>query len=132
MESFENTSKALPKRFQHGFLPIYYFSRCVGLWPFTIIHKANGSIKARVRLFDSLWFLISICLYLTALYYTYKDIRNTLQKGPYLTSIISQISQIPTFLFGAVGIAMDMLNRNRLITILKNFNEFDTEVSILT
>lgn len=130
MESFENTSKARPKQFLHSFQPIYYFSRCIGLWPFTIIYKANGSIDGRVFLFDSLWFLISICLYLAALYYTYQDIENLLQKGFYLTRAIFQISQIPIFLFGAVGIVLDMLNRNRFIAILKNFSDFDTEVSL--
>lgn len=54
-----------------------------------------------------------------------------IQQGQYLTSAIFQISQIPPFLFGAVGIVLDLLNRNRIITILKDFNTFDTEVSMI-
>lgn len=68
MKPQQNTSKSEPKEFQHGFQPIYYFSRAIGLWPFSITYSSNGTIKARVHLLDSLWFIVSICLYLTALY----------------------------------------------------------------
>lgn len=133
MKSLENTSKVLPKQFEHSFKPVYYFSRCIGLWPFTIAYNSNGSIKeARVHLLDSLWFLISICLYLTALFFYYEDLMQSfnLKKSYYFSDLLFLISQIPPLLFGSVAIVLNMFNRNRLINVLKDFITFDTEVML--
>lgn len=69
MNSLKNTSEARSKKYQNSFQPIYYITRVVGRWPFTIVYNSNGSIKeACVGLFDRIWFLISICVYLTAFF----------------------------------------------------------------
>lgn len=130
MGAAENTSKAQQKNVLHAFQPIYYFSRCAGLWPFTIEYNSSGSIeRARVHLFDILWFLTSICLYLTALYYAYEDLRNQVESGGhFFYTVVFNVNNMPPILFGAVSIALDMLNRNRLIKILKKFLIFDKEV----
>lgn len=127
----ENTSKARSKTPQYGFQPVYYFSRCVGLWPFTIIHNSNGSLKeAHVHPFDSLWFLISICMHLTAIYYTYEDFEEFQHssEAPYFMDLINYLTQIPLLSIEAFGIVLDMLNRKFLVNILNKFIVFDRRV----
>lgn len=133
MKSMEHMPKTQLEKFEHGFQPVYYFSRCIGLWPFTITYDSNGSIKAaRVRLLDRLWFLVSICLYLTALFFSYEDLMVSLNLGRsyYFADLLFLISQIPPLLFGSVAIVLNFFNRNRLLNILKNFIAFDTEVRL--
>lgn len=133
MNILENKLKNRPQRLQHGFRPVYYFSRFVGLWPFTIANDSNGSIKAaHVNLFDRLWFLLSICLYSVALYYTYADMReiNHSSVDSYFMDVINYITQIPILLFEASNIVLDMLNRKILVNILNKFIIFDSKVSL--
>lgn len=131
MASIGNTSKLQPRNFQISFQPIQYFSRCIGLWPFTVAYDSNGLIKeARVHLFDKLWFLISICLYLTALFHTYKNSLKSqdLKAKFFFSTLIFKIYQIPPLFFGTIGIVLDMYNRNRLVDILNKIAIFDREV----
>lgn len=129
----ENISKARSKKFQHSFQPIYYFSRSIGLWPFSIIYHLNGSISARIRPLDGLWFFISICLYLIAFFFACLNVKDAqiVNAEYYLSDLISFISQIPTLLLAPVIIALDMYNRNRLINILDSCTIFDKEVGLL-
>lgn len=123
--------EARPKNVQHNFKAIYYFSRCFGLWPFTIAYNANGSIKeACLCQFDYLWFLISICVYLTALHFTYEHIKTLqfLNEKAFFSHLIYNLIQIPPLLLGVIGSVFDMLNRRRLVNILKKFTIFDEEV----
>lgn len=120
-----NSSKAQPITIQHSFQPIYYISRCVGLWLFTIIFDSNGSIEeTRVHLFDKLWVLVSICLYWIALFYTYEGVKND------NNNLVVYLIQTPTLLFAPIGIALDMCNRKSLVDILANFIIFDSEVRL--
>lgn len=130
MNSIENTWKAQPaKNIQNSFQPIYYFSRCIGLWPFTIAYNPNGSIKvARVRMVDIFWFLISIGLHLTALCYSYKYLVKNISYN--LKNILFIVTQIPPLLFGSIGIVSDMFYRNTLVNVLNKFNTFDRAVRI--
>lgn len=131
MKLFENSFIFRLKNVRHGFQPIYCFSRCIGLWPFTIAYDSNGAIKdARIDLFDCLWFLISICLHLTALYSSYGFMTRTRasEEQHFFSSLIFYINQIPSLLFGAICIVLDMLNRNKLTSILKKFIIFDKQV----
>lgn len=127
MSSFKNTPRTGLKGIQHSFQPVYYFSRFSGLLPFTIAYDSNGSMeKARVYLFDIFWCLISICLYLAGLVYAYEDVKNAHKH----TSIMYFIVHVPCLLCGPVCIALDMLNRKRLVNILDNFIIFDREVRV--
>lgn len=125
MRFLNNMSKDL----QHGFHPIYYFSRCVGLWPFTITYNSNGTIKAaRIRLFDMLWFLFSIGFYLTALYCNCAYLKTNMQSDNTF-HLINFTTQMAFILFGIVGVVLDMFNRKRLVNILDSFAIFDRKVS---
>lgn len=119
-----------PKSFEYGFQPIYYFSRVIGLWPFTIVRDSNGSIeKTRVRFVDAFWFFISIFAYLTAAFYAYKDIKSLQVSNTETTNFsIFFIFQIMCLLFGACGVVLDMCNRTKLVNILEKFTAFDNEV----
>lgn len=133
MNVFGNTLKTRLRRLQHSFYPIYYVSRSVGLWPFTILYKANGTIKeARICLPDRLWILLSISIYSVALYYTYEDMRemNHARVDSYFMDVINYITQIPILLFQVFNIILDMLNRKRLINILDKFINFDRKVGL--
>lgn len=118
---------------QHSFRSVYYFSRCVGLWPFTITYNSNGSIKgARVHLLDGLWLLVSMCLYWIALFYTVDDMINAQGSDEIIrfSDMIFHLSQIVVVLFGPVCIVLDLFNRNSLIHILEKFIIFDNQVRI--
>lgn len=134
MSFFENILKARPEIVQHDFQPIYYFSRCTGLWPFTVTYNSNGSIKAaRVHQFDSLWFFVAICLYLIAVFYYFDrmmtDTDNT--NHAFLSNQMYFMSQMAFHLFTAVGIVLDFYNRKKLVSILDKFIIFDKEVCFL-
>lgn len=128
MGSLENTMKTRPKSAQHAFQPVYYFSRCAGLWPFRIICDSNGSIKAaRIHLFDIFWSLILICLYWTGLLYAYNDVMDA---GTQLSKMYF-IIHVPPLLFGPVCIILDVFNHKRLVNIVDRFIVFDREVRVL-
>lgn len=129
MNSQENTSNSRVKNPQYGFQMVYYYSRCLGLWPFTITYNSKQSIQgAHVNLFDWFWFSISICLYLASAFCVYKNATSFLNAEFFYSNLILNISEVPSFLFGAIGIVLDMLNRNSLVNILKNFVIFDRRV----
>lgn len=131
MQFTVNVKYVRPKSFEYAFQPIYYFSRIAGLWPFTIVLSSNGSVeKSRVRLFDVLWFFISIFVYLTALFYAYKDIKD-LKSADSITFTLFFMFKIISLLFGLCGVVLDMFNRNKLINILKKFAAFDDEVGCI-
>lgn len=94
---------------KHGFKPIYYFSRALGLWPFTI--DSNGSIKkAHVRLVDILWFSMSICLYLLAAYQTYNEYRTDndfkrLRNAEFISFSMYNVFEIVSLLLSACAMA---------------------------
>lgn len=133
MNSLEHSSRARPKKYQNSFRSIYYVTRFVGLWPFTIVYHSNGSIKkSSVGLFDKFWFLISICLYLTAFFYTCTFMKHQdPNKSNYLSELLFYLSQIPTLLFGAVNVILDMFNRHKIVNILRKFNTFDSRVGLV-
>lgn len=117
--------------FTYSFLPIYYFSRILGLIPYSFICDSEGELQApRINLIDGIWFLLSICIYLLAAFTNYQTIAlpkemkiaSALYFGHYALLILGLV-------ISAISIAMDMWNRNKLVAILKAFNEFDKEVS---
>lgn len=126
MNFLVNTLKA-----QNDFQPIYYFLRCSGLWPFSIAYNSDGSIQAaRVYLFDSLWFFVSICLYLVAAFY-YFDRMMTDGSSVFVSNQMYFIIQMIFLSLTVVGIILDMYNRKKLINILDKFITFDSEVCFL-
>lgn len=134
MDTFAGAHNAQLKQlnYEHGFCPVYNFSRAVGLWPFSIRHNSKGEIQsARISRVDGVWFLISICFHLHAIFYFYLnmvDLKDS-NKSILTFSILFDLFKMKSLLIGAVGIILDMLNRNKLASILGKFIIFDNEVS---
>lgn len=136
MEVSANAKKGKQKiyNFEYGFRPIYYFSRLVGLLPFSIAHHSNGSItNAHISRLDGVWFSISMCFHLLAIFLSFLNTED-LNSISSVTTITFWILYIlyrgNSLLIGTVGIIMDMLNRHKLADILRKFIIFDHDVSV--
>lgn len=116
--------------FFYGFRPIQHVSRIFGLWPFSIEINSNGTIKkVRLRPWDILWAILTICLYLSAASIFIIGIMHSngvkiLHVGFFLIRIIGTLT-------AALTIVMNIINRHRLIGMLKQFAHFDNDVSPL-
>lgn len=116
--------------FEHAIRPVYYSTRIAGLWSFTIVHDSNGNIQnARVSLSDILWSVLFICFHATLAFYTYKKVKIAQEKVEnQLRFIVLNVFLMTSILTGIFGIVFDMINRDKLIDILRKFNTFDSEV----
>lgn len=127
------TTKSIPctNDFAYSFRPIYLYSRALGLMPFSIIRASNGEVqKAQVKVFDVLWFVTTICLYLFLSYCYAKSTQIAIDTNEsYFLSLNDDIGIIFSFIFGAITIGIDMFNRSRLTGILKDFSLFDKKVN---
>lgn len=134
-------SKALEKsdhsrelNFVYSFRPIYYYSRLLGLMPFSIIYDSNKEPqKPKVRVSDGLWFVVSICFYCMMAIVSYearKHSRNSSKGSSYVLILGDSFHLISGLLIGALTIAMDMCNRHKLVGILRKFTAFDREASL--
>lgn len=135
METMANANKTPLKKldFEYGFRPVYYFSRLTGFWPFSIIRHSDGTIqKARIGFFDILWSILLICLYLIFAFFAYEVLKVGRDKNEdNIRFYVYNVFKMGSVLFGIFGIILDMRNRNKLVDILRKFNTFDNEVSIL-
>lgn len=131
IESIENEVKVKDLNFADSFRPLYCYSRIFGLMPFSIVSDSNGEPQVpRVGVFNILWFIISIFLYLSMAYYSYIDMHVPRDSSfPYAFILAGFIMQIFRLIFGALMIVIDMCKRYKLVDILKNFNIFNKEVS---
>lgn len=126
----ESRFSAKAPDFAYSFRPFYYFSRMVGLMPFSIIYDTNGQIQGpKARLYDVVWFVISMCVYLFIVYNSYGGTQFTSDgMMPTILTLAESFQTIVCTISELVTIAMDMYNRRRMIDILKMFNAFDKEV----
>lgn len=127
----ENHSKEL--YFAHSSRPIYYISRMFGLMPFSVIYDLDGKAQEpRVSVLDILWFMISICLYMTLSFLTYQNIGDPKFPNIPLVLVFSDdIILLAGLAFGAAIAVMDFWNRSKFVEILKIFHTFDEEVKSL-
>lgn len=112
--------------------PIYQFSRIFGLMPFTIVLDAKNNFqKVHVRPFDVFRFVTAIflCTVMAFIYYQHIEV----PQGQNISSILV-FGDATLFILGLIYvcfvIVMDMMNRFKLIAILKMLNNFDNEVCI--
>lgn len=132
MEPLANAIVAPLKKlnFEYAFQPIYQFLRFIGLWPFSVIHYSNGKIhKARMRVFDVLRSTSIICLNLLLSVERYKHLRaGQAVQAMRIRFTAFNVFHRCSFLFTAIGSILNVVNRNRLVDLLKKFNTFDNEV----
>ena len=114
----------------YGLLPVYFFSRAIGLLPFSIVCNSTGKVQcARVRAFDFIWFVFSIGLYISMALFIYQAM--VIPKDPNESVILiigDNLLLISGLASAVIFILIDMFNRNRLVGILKNLTVFDDEV----
>lgn len=115
----------------HIFRRNYIKSRCFGLMPFTIRWNANNTIDGTiVTVFDILWFLAALGIYLTLAYFTVAMyLYSNLAKAMVLF-IGRRIILFLGLIFGFINICMDMFNRNRIVKIFNDFYEFDQIIGL--
>lgn len=111
--------------------PIYYFSRILGLLSFSIIRDMNGEIQnIRVHLFDLLWFMVSICVFLILIIMACISVDLPQKTNSTRLLIFGQrVHSILVLINAAIMIIMDMCNRFRILNIVQKFTTFDKEVS---
>lgn len=116
--------------FWDGFKPIYYFSRVFGLLPFSIRRDTNGEIQEpKVKKIDGLWFLLTIVVLLRASHFSHRYISAFNSSSQmYVSVLLDNFHLVLSLIFGAVMIALDMLNRFKLVKLWKLFIIFDKEV----
>lgn len=116
--------------FAYSLRPIYYFSRGVGLLPFSFIRNSNGEIQGtRVTVLDSLWFVTSICMYLFMAFICYKSVELPRDPNHSLILVIGDsLLIISGLVYSAVAVIVDMSNRVKIVNVLKKLTEFDKEV----
>lgn len=62
--------------FSYGFRPIYYFSRVIGLMPYSMVYNLNGEIQDhRIYIRDGLWLVTSISLYISVILHVFRDMK---------------------------------------------------------
>lgn len=119
--------------FAYSFRPIYYFSRTVGLMPFSIAYDSNGNAQEpRVKRLDALWFVVSISCYIFVAWSTYRIYYLAILQSPYTILVLNMCDYlllIGELIFAVVMIAMDMWNRFNLVDILKKIQYFDKKAS---
>lgn len=127
----EDRSKKL--NFTYTFSPIYYFSRILGLMPFSFIYDARGELQApQIRPIDGVWYVFSLCIYVLV---AIINIQIAIQKQTELKAISFALYfghymlLIKGLLISAISIVMDFYNRYTLVKILQAFIAFDKEVS---
>lgn len=131
MLSVVNSKKVKSNKIEHGFESIYYFSRAIGVWPFTIVYNSNGLIQSTgVCVVDGFWIVISMCLYFTAIFFTYQDLKDANHSNvDSIAFSLHYLIQMMTLLFGAIcGILLNFINRNKIMNILEEFITFDNQV----
>lgn len=116
----------------HHFRPIYYFSRVFGFMSFSIVYDTKKkSLLPIVKIFDILWFMAFLCLYMALAFSTYRRILSSqISNGLYVLIIGGSMQILFSLILGAIITVMDMCNRRKLVNIVNKFYMFDKEVTL--
>lgn len=120
-----NANKAQPEafNFMKSFRPVYYFSRLIGLMPFTINCDSNGEVqRSAITKSDGVWLVISISIYSLIPFYI------KVVPGPVFVVILGHIFAIFGSVYSVLTIVVDMCNRSKFIEILRRITAFDKMV----
>lgn len=116
--------------FSYCIQPAYIMSRIFGLLPFGICYSSNGEIlKAKVGIFNAVWFIGAIALNLILAYVVASAFRlQAAALGLSFSVVGGEVIVMFGFSMAIISIVLDMINRNRLIKIVEEFNQFDNKV----
>lgn len=125
----EHKNRQNVHNFVHCVQPVYYVSRFYGLMPFSFKHNAKGEvIGSEIKMFDLVWFIVSIANYLTLAYLCWCTLRIPNSDLTYVLYFGNHVLLISGLLVGAFSVAFDMFNRHRLVEMTIKFNVFDRKV----
>lgn len=116
--------------FAYSYRPMYYFSRCFGLLPFSFVYDSNGEIQApRIRIFDAVWFVISIVIYVMLAIDSFRVVEIPKDASPiiFLSNTLLLVLGLSN---GAIMIVVNMCVRFKFVAILKTITNFDKEVKV--
>lgn len=116
--------------FYYSIRPIFTFSRCFGLSPFSIQTNLFGEAQhVNVTFFDLAWFGISIVVYgCSGMFAMTLPIPQIFIETVYVLTLGDQILLCFGLLSCIVGSVLDMINRNRILRSIQRFEAFDKEV----
>lgn len=126
---FRKTNSRTPS-FVYGFQPAYNFSRIFGLTPFSIVCDAKGEVqKFKVRVFDAVWFLISMGIYSAIAFLVYQSIEIAQDSdGISILMVGDDLLLLANLISVLLIIGVEMCNRFQMVNILWNFTDFDAKV----
>lgn len=106
----------------------YLVARCFGLMPFSIEYDVQHKLsKVYLTVFDCLWFVIAITIYVLLIVYSILDYKfDELSNTDKIARLVVYCGGSITVI---VSIVMDMINRKRIWKIVTLLNEFDVEVN---
>lgn len=115
--------------FIYSFRPFYFFCRIFGMMPFSIVcDSRQNTKKPKVFWFDGLWFAVSMCLYLSMTFLSYRNLKiPKYSNASYILILGDSFHKLSGLIFGALIIGMDMCNRFKLLKIWRKFIIFDKE-----
>lgn len=127
----EQNRKKLSKNFFDCVKPVYESSKKFGLMIFSIKYSSNGEMEnCEVHCMHIIWFIVSVSLFLSLTVFSaivlvpveYGNIRTTIfVRGRRVLMTINLI-------LCAISTISNMLNRHRLIDMMKMINSYDKEV----
>lgn len=118
-----------------GFRPLFCFLRITGLTAFSIDCNSNGEVQSsKVKVVDVVWFTIAICVCMSLAILNYNQIHPSINHQYQIATIFlnvgSSIISMLTCIFFVLFYSINMYNRQIFIDILRNFEQFDKEVSL--
>lgn len=114
------------------FRPLYFLSRIFGFASFSISTKSKGEIQnPKIYFYDGLWFLTVILMYLVFAYDTLNTFRTSkqfLNQKTWVMVVCARLTEVLSFIHGILAIIMNVVNRFKLMNMVKMYNRFDKEV----
>lgn len=111
--------------------PLHKVAKCFGLLCFSIrLSGENEMIGAYISIFDGIWFIIQVVFNITVIFcviYTFQGIETGQFQTIFFFTLSRTILLFDLFLTLLVQL-LDMINRSKLVQILKEFRAFDKEV----
>lgn len=123
------------KTVYYSFRPLFIYSRCFGMMPFSIQTNLFGEVqRVKVTLFDVAWLCMSIAMYLGLIAFvafgsdadSVSDSRNS-----HILVLGDRLLFVYGILMCIVSCIMDLINRNRILWNIQRFEAFDKEVNFI-
>lgn len=110
--------------------PVYILSRIFGLLPFSMgLNSRKTCIWLRVNVIDFIWFVTSIVIYAGFTGYLFTmPLSASLPYDSYIMKIGGILILISGYLMAIISIIADMINRKKILKILRLFHDFDCKV----